>query len=206
MNKCISMKITSHFLFVFLCFISASQVYGAVFDYSRDKNFVVIEYSQSHDMIAEVDPVPMLRIYGDGRVHVHFPVYMKRAGDYEMRLSDAQLQTLLGSMESKGILKFDQNKVRQLKILSEKRIQAASPGGVVTILSDDTRSRFQVNLGTYISSGTFTPQNNFAQAIEWKNLKWDAQKHKDISELGHAADAEQELSGFLNHADLVKIK
>ena len=67
----------------------------------------VIEYNLVHGMLAQPDPVPLLRVYGDGRVHVHFPAYMKRAGDYELLLNQVELDELLRQLDDNGIMSFD---------------------------------------------------------------------------------------------------
>lgn len=53
-----------------------------VFAFSATSSEPVIEYDVVHHLLAERDPSPLLRIYGNGRVHDHFPAYMRRADDY----------------------------------------------------------------------------------------------------------------------------
>ena len=59
---------------------------------------LVLEYGHIHHMLAEQDSLPLLRIYADGLVKVHYPAYMSRAGDYELLLSRAELMTLLNQI------------------------------------------------------------------------------------------------------------
>ena len=180
--------------------------WGGVFDYPRDAGYVVVEYTQTLDMILDADPEPQLRIYGDGRVLVHYPAYMKRAGDYEMQLTDAELQQLLNSLEQKGILKFNRSKVLQLKSQSAARIAASSGNKIVTTRSDDSRTRININLDAYTSVLSSVPQLDIRQEVKWKNLRWDAQEFPDVTELKNAAAAEQVLRDLLTHRNLVKIK
>ncbi len=179
---------------------------GAVFDYPRDAGYVVIEYTQTLDMILDADPEPQLRIYGDGRVLVHYPAYMKRAGDYEMQLTDAELQQLLNSLDQKGLINFDRSKVLQLKSQSAARIAASSGNNIVTTRSDDSRTRININLDAYSTVFSRAPQTNIRQVVKWKNLRWDAQTYPDVAELQNAAAAEQVLRDLLTHRNLVKIK
>jgi len=193
-------------LSVVLALLNMSQALGSVFEYPRDANYVVIEYSQSHDMILDADPIPMLRIYGDGRVQVHYPAYMKRAGDYEMRLPDAALQQLLNSLEQKGILTFNSNKILQLKKQSVSKLLAENENKVLSVRSDDSHSKIQIKLTTYQPVNSSQSQTSFSKKISWKNLRSDAQSHPNVVELQNAAEAEQELGQYLTHRDLVKIK
>jgi len=191
---------------ILLAAVNTVLAAGSVFEYPRDANYVVIEFSQSQDMILNVDPIPLLRIFGDGRVLVHYPVYMKRAGDYEMRLTDAQLQLLLSSLELKGILTFNLNKISELKKISENKLRFSANNKIQTIRSDDARSKFKVKLTSYQSSTSNVTQTNFLKSIVWKNLKLDALSHPDVTALKNAAAAELELVKYLSHQDLVKIK
>ena len=77
------------------------------FQYSETAAEPVIEYNLVHHMLAEPDPEPLLRIYGNGRVHVHYPAYMTRAGNYELQLSQPELRTLLRALATDGIIDFD---------------------------------------------------------------------------------------------------
>ena len=72
----------------------------------------VIHYQQNIHMLANIDDRPSLTVYGDGRVLVHFPVYMKRAGDYEMQLDETELVSLLQSLSANGVIDFDEKKVK----------------------------------------------------------------------------------------------
>ncbi len=187
-----------------LAFMNTALAQAPVFEYPRNANYVVIEYTQSHDMIINADPIPMLRIYGDGRVHVHYAAYMKLAGDYEIRLSDADLQQLLNSLEQKGLFSFNRNTILQLKKQSIGKLLADNKP--VTVRTDASRSRFKINLSSYQAAASSIPQTAFNKSISWKNLKSDALSHPNVTALQNAAAAELELSQYLVHQDLVKIK
>ena len=176
----------------------------SVFDYPRDPEFVVIEFTHVEDMLEDADPTPLLRIYGDGRVLVHYPAYMKRAGDYEMRLTDANLQQLLLSLEQKNIFNLSSARVTQLK--QQAAVRRFEQTKKLTKRSDSIHSIVNIKLGTYIPATTGVTQTNFAQRVSLKNLKWNTKIYPEVAELRSAADAEVELSKFLNHPELKKIK
>lgn len=75
-----------------------------IFDFEATDDIPVIEYTLDQHMLAQRDPTPLLRVYGSGRVRVHFPVYMKKAGDYEMQLSHAELNALLRMLADKSVM------------------------------------------------------------------------------------------------------
>ncbi len=64
-------------------------------DWVRSPDHLVMSFTRTHDMIAENDPVPLARVFGDGRVLVHIPAYMHGAGDYQMYLDDAEVRALI---------------------------------------------------------------------------------------------------------------
>jgi len=191
-------------LFVLVLVFSA-QVQASFFDYPRDASYSVIEYTLSHDMIRNADPQPMLQIFGDGRVHVHYPVYMKRAGNYQMYLSDTEIQQLLGSLEQKGILKITNKDIVQIK-KQANTIKLGETNGLLIERSDISRSKFKVNLDSYVSDLSVSPQYDFKQEVILKSLKFEAQANPSITEIQNAAHAEQELRNFLTHRDLIKIQ
>lgn len=185
-------------------FFSSGAMADSVYDYPRNADFVVIEYTQIDTMIKGADPVPLLRIYGDGTVAVHLPAYMKRAGDYEMRLSDGQLQQLLTSLEQKSILNLNSEKVTQLKQQAVlNRIQQSK---TLVERSDDTYSVIKVRLSNYIPASTGVASSDFTHSVSLKNLKWSTRSYPDVPQLKSAAEAEDELSGYLVHPNLKKIK
>ena len=72
--------------------------------YSRAPQEVVVSYLEELGLLVDEDPGPSLKVYGDGRVEVHYPAYMKRAGDYRLRLSDSEMGALLRSLVRSGLL------------------------------------------------------------------------------------------------------
>ena len=75
------------------------------FEYAEEPNSLVIQMSRDVGILDE-DPTPLLRVYGDGLVRIHFPVYMTRAGDYTLQLDPSELQDLVGSFVDGGLMDF----------------------------------------------------------------------------------------------------
>ena len=87
-------------------------------------------------MIDEPDPIPLLRVYRNGWVQVHFPKYMKRAGDYGLQLTEAEMTALLSSLAAKGLMNFDQAETTQRKEEAKRqlRLKAMQQKGTPTLV------------------------------------------------------------------------
>ena len=48
-----------------------------------------------------------MRVYPNGRVLIHYPAYMKKAGDYELVLAPEEVQELLGSFADESLLSLE---------------------------------------------------------------------------------------------------
>ncbi len=173
------------------------------FDYPRSADFVVIEYSQIITMLEDQDPTPLLRIYGDGRVLVHQPAHTSHAGDYEMKLNDAELHALITSLEQKGLFSYDNKKVAQLK---QQTLQKNLAGPQIAIaISDDTYTVIKINLSTYMPTISGTAITNFKKDLKLKNISWQAKDYPNVVEIKNAAKAREQLRAFLKHPQLNSI-
>lgn len=155
-------------------------------------------------MIEEQDKQPMLRIFGNGTVRVHFPVYMKKAGDYEMQLSRDELQALLLFIEERGLLQFERSNVATLK--KQMLNRTISESKIINIRSDDAFTDIQINLDSYTSSEKSIAGGKVVKRVSWPNLKWEAQQYSAITPLVNAAAIEERLQQLIHHPGLVKIK
>ena len=192
-------------LLVFVALTSVVQAQPSVFDYPRKAEFVVIEYNQSHAMLLNEDKTPLLRIFGDGRVVVHYPVTMKLAGDYEMNLTDGQIQKLLISLEQNSLMTFNAGTLIA-KVKAEKTRLATTTSNTLSLRSDTTNTIINIHLEKYIPGATSIAKNNFSQSIVWANLSLQAKKYSAIPELAGIAQAESILRAYLKNKSLVKTK
>ena len=199
-----TVKLLMSMMLVFVMLTTIAQAQTSVFDYPRKAEFVVLEYTQSHAMLLNEDKTPLLRIFGNGRVVVHYPVTMKLAGDYEMKLSDAQLQKLLASLEQNSLMTFNASKL-SAKVKAEKTRLAATSNSL-SLRSDDTSTIININLEKYIPGSTSIAKNGFKQSISWANVSLQAKKYSAIPELAGIAQAETLLRSYLKHQNLVKTK
>ena len=174
-----------------------------VFHFSATSSEPVIEYNVVHHMLAQQDPVPLLRVYGDGRVHVHFPAYMKRAGDYEMYMNRVQLNDLLRQLADDGIMDFDPAAAKQEKKQLEAARRAAS--GALFHASDASDSHINIKLGQYQRSAASPRISGFSRQFRWRNLEFDAKNIPESVVIKKAANAEAILRMLCAHPALQKL-
>lgn len=97
----------------------------------------VLELSYEGGLIKNPDPTPFVRVYPDGRVLVHYPAYMKRAGDYELRLSDDELRDLLASFADGEVLTMEEEGFRTMAaraLAEEGPVERSDDHGVTTVV------------------------------------------------------------------------
>jgi hypothetical protein len=174
------------------------------FEYSETAAEPVIEYNLVHHMLAEPDPVPLLRIYGNGRVQVHYPAYMTRAGDYELQLSQPELRTLLRDLATDGIIDFDRaaNRYQRQQLAAQQR--AAS--GSLFYISDSSDTVIDIRLNEYQKGPGTARVVNLKKRFSWPDLKQDARRFPQLREITNANNAAQRLETLLHRNDLVKTR
>lgn len=77
----------------------------------KEPEEALLELSYRGGMIANPDPTSFVRVYPGGRVLIHYPAYMKKAGDYELQLEPDQVEALLASFSSEGVLTLEENQM-----------------------------------------------------------------------------------------------
>ncbi len=174
-----------------------------VFQYSASSSEPVIEYNVVNHMLAQQDPVPLLRIYGNGRVHVHIPAYMKRAGDYELTMSSVELNELLRQLADDGILDFDPAAAKQEKQQLKAARRAAS--GELFHASDASDSHINIKLAQYQRSAASPRISSFSRQFRWRNLEFDAKNIPESVVIRKAANAEAILRMLCAHPALQKL-
>ena len=177
------------------------------FQASEDPGTVVIELTQDVG-IEGGDDTPLLRIYGDGRVLVHVPVYMRRAGDYSLQLDPGELTGLLQSVVEGGLVDFNpasvQNEMRQVQ--GAARQAELRAGGPVTLTSrsDDTLLVLHVRLDAYTGLDGAT-RRDVTTRISWAGVRHDARAFPGVASLQSLAAIERQLVALTEHPNLVPL-
>lgn len=163
----------------------------------------VIEYNVIHEMLAESDPEPLVKVFANGWVRVHLPSYMANAGDYRVRLTTQELRQLLADLAADGVMDFD----RASASADRQAAAAAARGaGILHHVSDVSETLIDIKLGSYRSAGAVLTQNDFTKSIRWPNVYTDARQFQSVAQLQGLARAEERLRAILNRPDLTPIR
>ena len=161
----------------------------------------IISYRLDIAMLAGIDDRPTITVYGDGRVTVHYPVYMKKAGDYEMQLEEDELVSLVQSFSANGVLDFDGKKVKQK--IREKRDQRRAKGQLYAI-SDSTETIIDVRLDEYQKDRSAKAVKRFHKRFRWTDIEHDARRYPQQREIVDANRSVQRLRGLMKDHRLVR--
>lgn len=159
--------------------------------FPNDPGYLLISYSLMQESLAVNDEVPLLRIYGDGRVHVHRPEYLKKSGDYEMYLTADELQTLCMQMMQKNIMAYRDRAVA-LDIEAEKRRSEVSHH-----VSDDVHSSIELNLHGVKLGGSDNMEAVGKRKHRVTNVRAKAQFYPNIRSIADLAEIENRLNQFI---------
>lgn len=184
----------------------AAQPAAAGFGWDERAEALVLSYRDVWAELANQDPTPLIRIFGDGRVLVHHPDYTPRAGEYELRLRRAELETLLASLLDKGLATVEPAALERSKAAVERsRWQAAlaadrSPE--LFFVADDSTSVFELHLTGYRPAGSATTTGAIHRTVSWRGLATDAERYPEIEPILRLRAAELELRALLERREL----
>ncbi|MEM1178262.1 MAG: hypothetical protein AAGM22_07965 [Acidobacteriota bacterium] len=168
------------------------------FDFDRAAEHPLIEFTVRHDELVDEDPTPLLRLYGDGSVHVHVPIYMKGAGTYRMSMSDAALEALLSSLASHGVLDFEHDRVVAAKDVAEQSRHARD--GSWIHISDTSWTLIRVRLDRYDPQGTGLDAGPLDRQIRWPDVDWHAEHYPNVAAISGLAEAQRTLVALIDSA------
>ena len=202
-------------LYFFACVVSAVLLSPGIhaepangllpqFQYSAQASTPIIEYNLKHEMLAEPDAEPLLRVYGNGRVHVHIPAYMKNAGDYEIQLKRNELDALVLALSQDGVIDFDHRSNHEN--LSRLKAQRRVTTGRLWHVSDVTETVIDVNLDRYQRDPASIPVNGLRKHFSWKSLQLDARRYPESTAIQRAATSARMLHALTQHPDLKRMK
>ncbi|NNL95817.1 MAG: hypothetical protein HKO64_09370 [Xanthomonadales bacterium] len=189
------------FVAVYLWTISAlAQTPEPVFQVPSDPEVPVISYSETPELLGNPDRTPRVQVFGDGLVWVHYPVYMKKAGDYQMQLNPVQLHKLLS--EVSAIFDFDVEAVMEEQ--NRRLSQARAQGGLQHFRSETTREDWEFNLSSFQDSPTSSgrPVNH---KITWNNDYSTVDEHPALKEFADLVRAREAIQALLDSNNLKKV-
>ncbi len=178
------------------------------YDVPGDAQVAVIELGKRICMLAEHDPTPLVRVYGDGRVHVHWPRSTRLAGDYEVRLTGEELRQLVDAMVVDGVTSFDGDAVGEEieRVEAERQNQRAKSGKVRTVshISDCVWTTVVLRLSIPGAEDGGTTLEEYT--ARWNNLRGYAVYYPEVDALQGLRRAEAALSAIAERTDLERVE
>ncbi len=190
--------------------VDPAVVRPADISWNQDPEALLVSYRDVWAELANQDPTALIRIFGDGRVLGHNGIYTPRAGEYELWLQPAELESLLGSLLAKGLASFQPEAVEGLKWSEEqRRWEAALDAGrspELFMVADDSTSVFELHLTDYRPAGAARASGEVQRSISWLGLRTDAERYPEIEPIQQLRAAEIELRALLERDDLRRIR
>jgi hypothetical protein len=182
-----------------------TETFAAIAEYARDPGTVVIHFTETLGEIALPEGGPSLRVYGDGRAVVHYPRYMKRAGDYRVQLSQEEMDRLMRLLVDRTVLEFDPKAARRAKQNAAAARRAA--GEPAFYVSDASTTTVEVRLDRYKPRGLGRPlARDVHKTISWHGLRPEVRQYPEIESIRNLHAAQRELRAILKRPDLVKVE
>ncbi|MDH3443372.1 MAG: hypothetical protein OEN50_05560 [Deltaproteobacteria bacterium] len=177
----------------------------ATIDYARNRANVVLKITEVLGEIKDPDAGPFVQVHGDGYVLVHYPRYMKRAGDYFLQLSQQEMADLMGLLSNRKILEFDVDEVRRDKRQADRAVLSGSAPQLFAVL-DASTTIIEIRVDRYNPvTGKGQEVLNVDKKISWYGLKSDAKRYPDIEPIQNLDFVRQRLLTLMEHKDLEKI-
>ena len=161
----------------------------------------ILLYQQDIKMLSSTGDMPTVKVYGNGRVLVHYPVYMKLAGDYEMQLDEVELVNFIRAMSDDGMMSFDRKKVAE-KMQTAKKAERNK--GELFAISDSVESIVDINLDEYQANTLSPKQKNFTKRFQWVDIEHDAKRYKNNTDIVKANQSVLRLQGLMKDSRLLK--
>lgn len=176
----------------------------AVITYANNPNTVIIKFEELFGELGDMGRGPLLEVYADGRVSVYYPPYMKRAGKYQLQLTQVEMESLLQIFSAHNIPDFDVAAVRQSRNLAATAQEASS--GMLFASTDPSTTILELHLDQYVPA--WPPgQKPLAvhQRIVWQGLRADAQRFPELAAIQNLFTAQQELRALMEHPALEQL-
>ena len=181
------------------------SAFQPMFEYSKDASTVVVSYTHILGGIGDADKGPSLKIYGDGHMVVHYPPYMKKAGEYTLELTQGEMERLLRSLIASKVLEFDAQAVRRSKFETDAATESSQP--TFYSESDAPTTTIEIRLTRYTPAGSFAQEVlDVDKKVSWTGLGSDARRYPTVNAIQGLRAAEQELRALMKHQNLKKIK
>ncbi len=176
---------------------------AAAVEYRRTADALIVRLTEMPGEMDVSEGSPTLEIYGDGRMVVHRPAYMRNAGDRTLRLGAAELDELLASLADKGIPTFDAEQARAAKRGALQARLARRTGGEAVSLryvADAPTTVIEIHLDGYRAAGA-RAASPVDRTISWYGVAADAEQYPAIDAIRDLAAARAELLQLMKRSD-----
>jgi hypothetical protein len=168
---------------------------GPLVAYDPAPTALVASVHEALGEVADADPGPSIEVFGDGRVAVHFPHYMTRAGDWTDHLSPAELQRLLRALVDDGLLDLDERAARAALARARSQQRAAALRGEATVVEASDPSTTTI---TVHAEGR-------ARTVVWRGLRADAHTLPEVAEVQRLRRAHDTLQTLATRPGLRRV-
>lgn len=214
-------KILSRSLFLYnLFFILSANVFAsdiADIEFSKDSQNLVLSYTETHGIMSGDDSVTTVKVYGNGMVKVHYPVFMKRAGDYQMMLNESQLNELLQTLAKKNIPELDLEEVKSEKINQERQSRLSDNSDLFAVF-DASITTLEINFDRYTKANQTQSENSITEnlsgfaleivdlqkTIKWEGLRIDSNRFPNIKALQDLSAVQSIITDIAESDQLIK--
>jgi hypothetical protein len=126
---------------------------------------------------------------------------MKRSGDYEMQLDEAELIDLLYSLSNNGVMDFDTTKHKARRKAEEKSLKAK---GRFFAISDTVETTVEIRLDEYQKNKSSKKITDFYKKFNWDNLEQDAKRFKNMGALERTNQSVKNMKNLMKDVRLIK--
>jgi len=178
-------------------------------EYSQNPATVLVSFREIYPEFADQDPTPLVSIYGDGRVVVFYPSYMKQAGRYEMLMAPDELKALLLQL-TPVLLSFDTADVKNQKKAADDLLWNSATEWKDQVIFHDADaeiSMFYLNIDAY-QPGGLQGQRISKPVLNqsWRGLRFDARDYPGLEPIQDLMQAEKTLRALTRRSELVKVE
>lgn len=161
----------------------------------------IISYQQDIQMLSATGDMPSVKVFGNGYVLVHLPLYLKKAGDYEMTLSEAELKALLRSMAGKKMFDFNKAAIDLNKKNYKKKLKNK---GQYFEISDSLVTTIDLQFDEYQKNSSSPVIKNYRKNIRWKDIDHDMKRFSSNPDITNFHDSVLMLKELMKHPRLLK--
>jgi len=144
--------VNAHHLILLLMF---NMPLAALADTDAD---ILVDYQREFSMLEETDNSVNVQLFADGMVQIHYPFFMRLAGNYQFQLNNNELDHIMQTLQQLGVSQLDPISTRQSIALEQSAaLEAANfPGQSARIITDPETTRLSIAATANSNSNTFS--------------------------------------------------